>query len=177
MKLVFPIIAIIVAIGIFFGFVDPQYQDIKKLQAKEKQFDGALTRSKDLRTIRDEKLKVYESFPPEDLNRLQKLLPDHIDNIRLIMDLDTTASRYGMRLTNVSVGKPDEGPVEGLGQVKPYGSISVTFSVTTTYESFLHFLTDLETSLRLVDVVSLSFSRPRGDVYEYTITLRTYWLK
>ncbi|OGG47952.1 hypothetical protein A3D66_01370 [Candidatus Kaiserbacteria bacterium RIFCSPHIGHO2_02_FULL_50_9] len=177
MKLVFPIVAIVVALGVFFSFVDPRYQGIKELRAQEKQFDEALTRSKDLRSIRDEKLKVYNSFPPEDIDRLQKLLPDHIDNIRLVMDLDTAASKYGMRLTNVSVGKPDEGPAEGSGQVKPYGSISVTFSVTTTYESFLRFLTDLETSLRLVDVVSLSFSRPRGDVYEYTITLRTYWLK
>jgi len=176
MKLVFPIIAIIVAIGIFFGFVDPQYQDIKKLQAKEKQFDGALTRSKDLRTIRDEKLKVYESFPPEDLERLQKLIPDHIDNIRLVMDLDTTASRYGMRLTNVNVGKPDEGLIEGP-LARPYGSITVTFSVTTSYETFLRFLADLEQSLRLVDVVGLSFSGSKADFYEFNITLRTYWLK
>jgi hypothetical protein len=40
----------------------------------------------------------------------------------------------------------------------------------------LSFLQDLEHSLRLIDVESLSFSAAPGDNNTYAFTIRTYWL-
>ncbi|HEY4517658.1 MAG TPA: type 4a pilus biogenesis protein PilO [Candidatus Paceibacterota bacterium] len=177
MKFLFPFIAIIVAIGVFFGYVNPKYQDSKVLQAQQAQFDDALAKSRDLRTIRDEKLKTYNSFTPTDLDRLEKLLPDHVDNIRLVMDLDNMAAHYGMRVTNVLLSSPTDAASSPEVTGSPFGSLTITFSVTSSYDTFLKYLADLESSLRLVDLVSLSFNSSNKDLNEYTLSLRTYWLR
>ena len=176
MKLLFPLIAIVTAVALFFGYVNPKYQEVKALKARDAQFAEALARSKELRAIRDEKREVYNSFPPADLVRLEKMLPGNVDNIRLILDLDGIASRYGIRLSGVSFGKP-EGVEAVAGAGKPYGSITVSFAVVASYETFRTFLRDLEQSLRVVDVMGLSFAASKEDLNQYSVTLRTYWLK
>ena len=51
-------------------------------------------------------------------------------------------------------------------------------TVTASYDNFIAFLKDLEKSLRLVDVVSLTFTAPESSpTYDFTIGLKTYWLK
>ena len=60
---------------------------------------------------------------------------------------------------------------------KKYGTISLTFSVTSSYESFLAFLADIESSQRLVDVSSLAFSAGVDNNYTFNVTIQTYWLK
>jgi hypothetical protein len=58
------------------------------------------------------------------------------------------------------------------------GSVELTFNVSASYEDFLALLADLEHSLRIVDIESISFdAATEGDINEYTITIRTYWLR
>jgi hypothetical protein len=58
-----------------------------------------------------------------------------------------------------------------------YNSFLLSFAVTTSYENFLLFIQDLETSLRLVDVVNISFSESITNEYEFEVNVRTYWLE
>ena len=43
----------------------------------------------------------YNSFDPNDLAKLQTLLPDNVDNIRLILEIENVAAPYGMVLKDV----------------------------------------------------------------------------
>ncbi len=176
MKFLFPIVAIVIAVGLFFLVIDPQYQKLKDLKAGQAQYDQALQKSKELRAIRDRLQETNKAIPQADRDRLSKLLPDRIDNVRLAMDLDTMASRYGMRLSSVNIVKVQEAE-QVIGPTATYDSVVVNFSVTSSYDAFLKFLTDLESSLRLVDVIGLSFDASKGDLYQYNVSVRTYWLK
>ncbi len=51
----------------------------------------------------------------------------------------------------------------------PYDYVTLSFSVSGTYDIFRTFLADLESSLRLVDVTSIAFSATPTGIYEYTI--------
>jgi len=121
---------------------------------------------------------------PADIERLHKLLPDHVDNVRLILDLDTLASKHGLALQNVAISgaeTKEPGAEEVIGPVtSEHGEITIGFATTGTYERFVTFLTDLEKSLRIVDVIELKIS-PASTLgeptYNFNITLRTYWLK
>ena len=175
-----PIIFVIAAVGLFYTYIDPTYQEIKLLQAEEQKFDEALTRSRELQAIRDQLLSRYNTFSATDVERLNKMLPDHIDNVRLALDIDGIASAYNMRIKNIAVAgtannRQSAGAV-GPSQ-QPYESVILSFSVASTYEDLLLFLKDLEKSLRIVDVTQLTFNVPDGDLYEYKISLQTYWLK
>jgi len=107
-RFILPIIFVIVAIGLFFGYVDPVYDDVKVLRAEEARFIDALDRSKELQQIKDQLLAKYNTFSSADLERLQKLLPDNVDNVRLVLDLD--GGNRLVREDNRSV-LVDDGPV------------------------------------------------------------------
>lgn len=177
MRGIFSIIAVLVAIGLFYWYIDPTYAVIKNLRAQQATLDAALDRSLELQQARDQLLSKYNTFSPQDLDRLEKLLPDHVDNVRLILDLDGIASRYGMRVRNVSIQEQKQ-RANAIGtDESPFESLVLSFTVTGGYDTFRQFVSDLEKSLRIVDIVGINFAANDTGVYDFTISLRTYWLK
>lgn len=155
---------------------------MKESRSEEKQLDEALDRSKEFIALRDGLLSKYNSFPAESVRRLNTLLPDSIDTVRLIIDLNTIASRYNMPLGNISVGEPREtvAPTTGIGpKSSTYGSLDISFSVSAPYDQFIAFMGDIERSLRILDVTSVTFGAPSqaNGFANYTVSLKTYWLK
>lgn len=195
MRFIMPVILIGIAVVGFFMFTSPLYEDISVLRADVNAYDEALNNSKALENERDKLTSKYNTISREDLDRLQKLLPDNIDNIRLILEIEKIASPYGMVLKDIkyNAGGGDTttakgGPVQGgsaeaLTQ-KDYRILNMEFSVAGTYSNFINFTKDLESNLRIVDVSSVVFSssdvdaktNPAG-VYKYTFKIKTYWLK
>lgn len=183
MKGIFPIIALVVAGVVFYFYIDPTYAQIKELRKDEATLNAALSRALELQATRDQLLSRYNTFSPDDLARLEKMLPDHVDNVRLALDMDSLAAQYGMRIRNVSIEKVDEKKVkprqsQAVGpDERMYESMVLSFTVSGQYDTFRTLLTDLEKSLRLVDIESLSFSSTEVGIYDFTVSLRTYWLK
>jgi Tfp pilus assembly protein PilO len=179
MKILAPTIFIIIAGLLFFGYVDPTYNHVKELRAEESTYNQALTRAKELQQVRDQLLARYNTFSPTNVTRLEKLVPDHVDNVRLILDLDTLASKYGMRVRDVQI--QSDNTRGARGEVGPdelsHESVVLSFQVSGTYDTFRQYLADLEKSLRLVDVVGLSFKSDETGIYDYTLHIKTYWLK
>ena len=68
--------------------------------------------------------------------------------------------------------KGQVGPDEGA-----YESVILSFAVSGSYITFRSFLADLEQSLRLVDIVGLSFASNESGIYDFTVRIKTYWLK
>lgn len=177
-RFILPIIFIVVALGLFFGYVDATYTNVQELREEENRFAEALDKSKELQQVKERLLSKYNSFPTSELERLEKLLPDNVDNVRLVLDLDDIASQHDMRVRNVAIGSVSEpgGGVVGP-ENKAYRSLVLSFSTTATYGDFIRFVNDLESSLRLVDLVNVTFNAPIGDVYDYQVSVRTYWLE
>jgi len=173
-----PVLFIVAAIGLFYTYIDPIYNNIQTLLQEEARFDEALNKSRELLALRDSLLAKRNAFSENDLERLNKLLPDHVDNVRLALDLDGIASNYNMRIKNITVSQSSSGQTGTIGSSqKSHESIVLGFSVAATYEDLISFLRDLEKSLRIVDVTKLSFNQPVGDLYEYRISIQMYWLK
>ncbi len=209
MKLIIAIVGFVLAGSIFFLYTKPTYDTSEEMRASIAQNDAALDKAAELQKLRQTLLSRFNTFDPVDLDRLQKLLPDHVDNVRLILDLDKLAERGGLSLQNVDVSSAQKQTAKGqtaLGAIgasnQKYDSLTLTFSTVATYRDFVAFIGDLESSLRIVDLVSLSISPSSGGVavasnptnafptatnsfvaraseplYTYNMTLRTYWLK
>ncbi|MBU6310627.1 type 4a pilus biogenesis protein PilO [Patescibacteria group bacterium] len=183
MKGIIPILALIIAGGTFYFYIDPTYAEIRTLREEETTLRLALDRARELQEVRDQLISRKGAFRTEDLERLEKMLPDHVDNVRLALDMDSLAAQYSMRIRNVLVEKQTSprATAERQVQIGPderlYESMRISFTVSGPYATFRSFLADLETSLRLVDVESVSFSATDSGVYDFTVSLRTYWLK
>lgn len=182
-RLTFPILFIILSIGLFFMYIDPTYTNIREALKEEKKFDEALDRSKELEEAKDALLSRYNAFSTNDLNRLEKLLPDHVDNVRLVLDIDHIASTYGMRIKNVNISAIDNRKEDVIDlDNKLYESVELSFSIISSYDTLKQFIKDLEKSLRIVDITDISLAslateENKSDLYEYNIRLKTYWLR
>ena len=182
--------ALAVALGVFFMYTQPTYDHTRVLKQEIDRYNQALDKAAELQQLKQSLLARYNAFNPGDLLRLQKLLPDHVDNVRLILDLDSLAGRHGMALQSVVISDPgskisDGSSLAAIGAAQQkYDSLTLKFSTRATYPLFVQFMEELESSLRIVDLVSLtlapdskSFNNTGEPAYRFDITIRTYWLK
>lgn len=181
MRVLILLILVGASIGLFVVYTNPAYQEMKVLRAQVASYDEALNKSQELRTVRDGLLAKRNTFPTEAVAKLERVLPDNVDNIRLIIDINNIAARHGLTLTDVALGevggKNGERSAVAVGvSSDTVGSVEVGFSVSATYEGFLAFLMDIEHSLRIVDIEGLSF-KTGSEVPVYSLTIRTYWLR
>ncbi|MFZ2887004.1 MAG: type 4a pilus biogenesis protein PilO [Minisyncoccia bacterium] len=172
------------AVALFILFTKPAYDGVATLRAENESYDLALEKAAELQRLKQSLLSRYNAFNPQDIERLHKLLPDHVDNVRLVLDLDTLASKHALALQNVVISRPSSAE-ETRGVIGPstqrHESLTFEFTTTGTYDRFKIFLMDLEDSLRIVDIESLSMTAGASaggePVYTFDIVLRTYWLK
>src|SRR6185436_8105310 len=102
--LLLPLILLCAAIGLFVLYTNGAYQEVKILNAQADSYDQALNKSQELRAVRDQLLSKRNAFPNDAVAKLQKVLPENVDNIRLIIDINNIASRHALALTDVDLG-------------------------------------------------------------------------
>mgnify|MGYP001588611881 FL=1 len=130
--------------------------------------------------MRDSLLITYESIPAEEIDRINKALPDNIDTVRLAFDLDGMAARYGISIKNIQavVGSSGALNVVVLPEFEGvYERATVSFTFVSTYANFMRLLADLETNLRVMDITSIFLQANDTGLYEYQVSVETYWLK
>ncbi|MFH1200867.1 MAG: hypothetical protein V1484_00865 [bacterium] len=198
MRFIMPIILIGIAVTFFFVFTNPLYNDISILNSEVDSYNNALDNSKMLENERDKLTAKYNAIDPENLMKLQKLLPENVDNVRLILEIGEIALPYGMVLKDVKYNVIQTNTATAKGTAvqggaaaktpKNYGIFDLEFSTSGTYDSFINFTKDLESNLRIVDISSIIFSSNTGstvnnpkinspEVYKYNFKIKTYWLK
>jgi Tfp pilus assembly protein PilO len=181
LKLFIPVIFVIAAVGLFAAYTNPTYQDIKSLQQQNASYDAALSTVQGLISKLSTLSTQEDSMAPEDLSRLQQILPDNVDNIRLIIDINNIATRHNLPLSNVNLGDlRGSGTAAQAQQASgPVGTATISFAVATnSYDNFLAFVQDVEHSLRLVDITKLTLQAPTTvtSPVTYSMSLQTYWL-
>ncbi len=197
MKNTSSIIIILVSIGAFFFYVDPEYKEVKKLQAEVEENKKILQIANRLDTKKEELGSKFNQISQAEKADLEKLLPDTVDNVRLIIDMNNIAEKFGIVIRDIGIDRKESDtkepkrvvsqssnfedivPEDAIKYVdtSKVGVITFSFSVSAKYEVFLEFLKQLEESLRLVDIRNIEVSRGQGVFYDYKITLDTYWLK
>ena len=192
-KNVTPIILLILAIGIYFTFTKGKIDEIKSIKEVNAGYQQAIDNSEKLVKIRDGVLKSYNEIGDDDKDRLNKMLPNNIDNVRLTLDVKSIGLGRGLVLKNVktnapnintSINKSTENLSSGLNTPimqdnlsKNYNTVILSFNVSTDYATFLGLLRDLEASLRIIDISKVSFTAGDNSFYDFSVELKTYWLK
>lgn len=173
------IVAIILAVALFYSFTSPEYRKMRELRASAAEYASVIENISRIAASRDALLVKYEDIPRVERERLQKILPSNIDSVRLAFDLNNIASRYGVALKNLQVEKADPNSSLAVlpGSSASYEKVTVTFGFVSNYENFVKFLYDLEKSLRIMDVKEVDFRVVEGGYYDHEIKVETYWLK
>ncbi len=182
---VFPIFAFLVALIIFFGYTNPAWTgSVAATQAKIATDAQALSAAANYTARENQLASEKNAMDSASLARLSMLLPDSVDNVGLILDLNALAARAGLSLTSADVSAPSSSNAAAgssaavpTTDTSPVGSVDLVLSAIGTYDSLKQFLAGVESSLRLLDVESLTVKGSTTGVYTYQITLRLYWLR
>lgn len=181
---ILPIIIIIVALGLFFSYVHPTYTgNVAVLRAEIQGYDDALVAAEEYSRKEAELVGQRSALPEEQLTRLESFLPNGVDNVQLILDLNSLAARSGVELSDFDItsagGEQDkqEGSRFSLASDDLVDSLDLSVSAVGSYESFKKFLQGAESSLRPLDLVELQIDDSTTGIYSYDITFRIYWLK
>jgi hypothetical protein len=186
-RYIIPLFIMFLTISVYVLYIDAGYQGIQHQLVREQELISYI---KDAQTAQEKLTKIssdYSKFSPDADKRLNTLLPTTIDTIRLTVDINRVAEEHGMQASGLSISKGNDGDVKG---VVPY---AISFQVTTTYPLFKEFLDDLQHSLSLRDITSISFSAPQKtssadlkdtialehpelNVLQYRVNLTTYSL-
>lgn len=180
-RFIIAITMIIAAVFIFFGPTRGAMAGADPLKVERDDLLEARENVKQIQAKREALASQYNSFRSPDLDKLQKMLPRHVDNVRLAIDIDNMASNVGMALKNIDIRAVDtDGSSSETTRTNSDGSVlsnlDFRFTVSGSYGSLKILLSDLARSVRIVDVTELSFSSADQDLFDFDIGLRTYWL-
>ncbi|MEA2701646.1 MAG: hypothetical protein QOE22_355 [Candidatus Parcubacteria bacterium] len=190
MSRIFPIVALVIAVGLFFGYINPtRAGSIAEKKAQIDSYESALQAAEHFKEREGQLIVAQSNIPSDGLARLASFLPDGVDNVQIILDLNTLAARSGVTLSDFDTGQGNVGttpqqnagtpgdPTASLTSDGPIDSLEITVSATGTYAAFRTLLDGIESSLRLLDVVSVSVQDSPTGVYKYDMTIRLYWLR
>lgn len=196
MSRILPLIALVFAIVLIFVYIKPTFSgQIADTRTQIASYNDALAAASHFQEKEAQLTQQRAQIPPDSLSRLSEFLPDGVDNVQLILDLDALAARSGITLADFNTlgssntgSKPatasaaPAGTIPALGQQSlsassPIDSLSLTFKATGTYPAFRSFLAGMESSLRPLDVTDLQVTKSDTGVYTYAVTVRIYWLR
>jgi Tfp pilus assembly protein PilO len=186
-RVLLPILFLGVAVGLYFTYINKVIGEVKALETENGGYDKLLSSAKQIRDRRAELTGQYQQLDAVGLVRMQKMIPDHIDNVRLLIDIDNIASARGLHIrdfifsgnaTGAGAGTQVDDQSSGeTASNEAYKTATMTFQVTASYDDLLLFLKDIEQSLRIIDVTKITVNRgEKSSAYTYSITIKTYWL-
>ena len=203
-KLITPIILIVLSVVLVFYFgsavlngsdqpllktwlLNNSGQGLKALLAEKDRLDEVLGNARTLREKMAELERAEKNITAANREKLDSFIPDRIDTVDFVYDINNIAARHGMILQDVNIKASDETKTEGLSSrelsvaeaagADTVADMTMTFRVSGSYKSLLGFLDDLSVSLRVADVTSLAFSVSETGINQYDIGLKTYWVK
>ncbi len=211
MKAIISIILIATSIAFFVYFTQPKWAELKANRIEVEKLNIAVEKAKVLKERIDFLLKIKLSITDVDLDKIKRMVPDNIENVILIIDFDNmlndlikrngTADIYKNNESSESSESANSSASDQFSIENPkitknaavmdgfdssqLGVADFTFSVSLTYTDFLDFIKRIETSSRIFDIESISFTapdikdikNPDEIVYNFNIALKTYWLK
>lgn len=187
---ILPMFALLLAIGIFFAYVNPTWNgSIKDMKEAIASDDDALAAASSYNQRVNELAQSRDSIDSTSMTTLESFLPDSVDNVGIILDLNALAARSGLSVANIDVvtgntGSTNAGAQQPASQggiptsmLNPVGSIDLTLSAVGTFGALQTFLAGVERSARILDIRDLTVQGSDTGVYQYQMTIRLYWLR
>lgn len=199
-----PFLALVLAALTFFGYIRPLWTgDIAALKAEIASDEAALAAADAFAKQEKALLQERAKISGENLARLSTFLPDYVDNVQIILDLNALTAESGLVLSGLSIDDsasqseastasattpqtpaPMSGAQAGpagivvapTAKTKAPGHIDLHLTVSGTYAALQTFLQNLEHSRRLLDVRKLSIKGSDTGAYKHELVVRLYWL-
>jgi predicted DNA-binding protein (UPF0251 family) len=185
MKFILPLIIIGICVGTYYVYINPVASEVTALRLQKSNYDEVLLKSKELKAQRDDILVDYNNISDADISKLNKIIAETFNSVLFANDISAMAGRNNLAIKDFKVDPQRTEDRELMfNQTKnsPYKVTIITVRLVGQYSQFIKFLTELESNLRLVDVVKLSIktlggARSTDNSLEYLLELNTFSLR
>ncbi len=180
MKPFLPILLLVLSVGMFYLYTNPRYAAIRDLLKQRSEYQTALANIEAVKQLRDSLETQYGNLSQDDINRLEKIIPQNLNTVKLSADLDAIASRRSLSLKSVRVNEQvSDNSGVAAKEDKPYKTTTISFTVLGSYPNFVAMLKDMEKSLQLIDVRSISMRSGLSSaaIMQFDVTFQTYWIQ
>lgn len=177
------LISLISALVLVFIFLNPLWSSIKVLQNEINQKKLALTATEELLAKTQELDQEYQPLA-EQAQKIPFALPEEKDIPHLLTQFDALAASNGLLLESMSfVQVEEESSYQVLDQSKKillFPSLSLNVKVSGSYGAFKGYLTNLENSVRSMDVHSIRFAVKKEGlaalgIFEFDLGITVYY--
>ncbi len=174
-KIILSIIFALASVLVFTFYTKGAYAKISDTKSSINKYQAAVKKAQLVLDKIDQLTNERASINAEDLGKLAKMVPETVDNIQLILDIEGVTKRYNIKMQKVNISKSVDNKKKnkgsrinvGAGPQDDVKSLDVSFDVIATYDDFIRFIVDLEHSLRLVDFVEISLSSKKMDINSF----------
>ena len=172
---------LLLAVAIAYAFAYPSWQEVSLLFEEKQQYGDSLAMVGQIENKKNEMLSQFNNISTEDRKDIDTILPDSMDFVKLVSQIDSVAAQYNISIDNISskeIGSSSGNSVEE-GQInqKKYESGVISFSFDSSYEKFNAFVGDLEKSLRVLDIKSLRIDPEERGTHSFDVEFEVHWLK
>ena len=171
---------IILALAISYAFVySPMVGEISVLSEKKKGHEDNLKVISQIEEKKKELVANFDAIPEADKKDIDTIVPTSKNFMRLVSQIDAVASNYGISISGISSSESSDttsGSIDEAQNSKPYRSVLISFTFSSSYENFKEFMNDLEKSLRILDVKSIELTAEDKGLNSYSVSFETYWL-
>ncbi len=171
---------ILASVGGFIVYIVPTFTEAKAISQQKDEYLGLLDNARTLAEKRDQLLQIYNGISPDEIARLEKMLPANPDNVKLILEIDALAKSQGLSLQNVKINSAANADQKSkTAKSNPdIGTLTLDFTTVGPYPGYVNFINILEKNLRIMNIKKVSFLAPEDKAnYQYQTTVETYWVK
>ena len=183
------IIFLILASGsLYYYLISPLYtgvgdyykpdKGITSLKSLDKDYDATLLQAQGISARAEGLKRTYKAITDEDKQKLNIILPETVDQVVLLNEVNTIFNKSGFKIDSLTYNK---GVSRFAGNI---GAYTLIISTKGTYEHFKNLVHNLETSMHFYTIKSLGFSTPLkdGEIKDrepmvFSLKLETYYLK
>lgn len=153
LKKFIPLFNLLIIIIIILLLLLPSWDERQRLEGDIKQIKNNIASI-------EQNLEELKTLDKEQIERLQQLIPSQTQEPELLVQFEDIALKSRMILQSISFNEGEEA-----------GEIIANQTLKGTYTNFKRYLSELESNLRLMDIIDINFSAPTGRETHYSITL------
>lgn len=174
------------SIGVIFTYIKPTFEEISTAQEQIGVYQKELSQVSAVNAMLRNKLQQVDAVPADDRNKLLTYMPDNVDPLDVMRDIEIISDLSGARLMDIT----DAGPIEdNADQLDPYlyggdfpvsasanGPYAYSFIVNAegTYNQIKQFIALMESNKYPLEIQKISMQSEEGGFLTTEITVHTY---
>ena len=171
------ILLVLTIVILYYGYLNPMYtgqaglvwtpeSSIGALQAQNIQYINTFNQIDFVKHGAELLNKDYLAIDDETKKKVNKMLPNSIDPLKLRDEVISVSNRTGVPLVGLSIE-----PYTGLGIPGGMGAYRISFNMNMKYSAFKEFMTEYQKSIRVFSISTLAVTRRTSTEYDKDLSL------